>query len=307
MIKKYSYKNVEWIDMEKPSEDEVSQVVGDYKLNPIIGEELANYSLKSKFEVHKDHAFTVLHFPVRVSLPKKHQIKVKEIDFVISKNFIITARYDTIEPLHNFSKMFETNSVLDKESSTLDGSLVFYYMLRAIYKKIDEDLESLKDEIVNIESQIFEGKEKDMVKKISFVAREIIDLRQTIKPHKELLEALETEANKNSFGSEFIRLASDLKEIFNKINLDSQDNRELLNDLRSTNDSLLSAKQNEVMKTFTIMAFTTFPLSLFVAVFSLETTHTPILGNRFDFEIIVGIIIVAILIMLLVFNKKKWI
>jgi Mg2+ and Co2+ transporter CorA len=38
----------------------------------------------------------------------------------------------------------------------------------------------------------------------------------------------------------------------------------------------------------------------------MATTHTPIIGGPFDFEIITGIMALLALIMLAMFKRKKW-
>jgi magnesium transporter len=50
----------------------------------------------------------------------------------------------------------------------------------------------------------------------------------------------------------------------------------------------------------------TFPLSLFVETFSMNTANTPIVSQPYGFEIIVGIMIVLALFMVWYFKRKKW-
>jgi magnesium transporter len=70
---------------------------------------------------------------------------------------------------------------------------------------------------------------------------------------------------------------------------------------------MLSTKQNEIMKIFTILAFVTLPLSLIAAVFGMNTTFIPIVGLPNDFWIIIGIMIITSLAMFAYFKYKKWI
>jgi magnesium transporter len=79
-----------------------------------------------------------------------------------------------------------------------------------------------------------------------------------------------------------------------------------LHELRETNNSLLSTKQNEVMKILTIMAFITFPLSLFASIFGMNTVYLPIVGNQYDFWIITGGMVIATVAFFTFFKKKKW-
>jgi len=82
--------------------------------------------------------------------------------------------------------------------------------------------------------------------------------------------------------------------------------RELLAELRTTNDSLLYAKQNEVMKTLTIMAFVTFPLTLLAGIFGMNTAYTPLVGRSYDFWIVIGIMLALTVLFFSFFKYRKW-
>ena len=78
-------------------------------------------------------------------------------------------------------------------------------------------------------------------------------------------------------------------------------------ELRNTNMAILSTKQNEVMKILTIMAFVTFPLSLFAAMFGMNTQTLPLTGYPGDFWIIIGIMTCATIGFFVFFKYKHWI
>jgi magnesium transporter len=144
-----------------------------------------------------------------------------------------------------------------------------------------------------------------MVHTISTISRELINFKQTLRTHKEVLESF-TMASKELFGDNFDYYVSDLQSEYHKIYEVVNNARELVTDLRDTNDSLLETKQSEVMKTFTVLAFVTFPLTLIATIFLIPTTHTPILGYAYDFEIIIGLMILAVAGMFAFFKHKKW-
>ena len=77
-------------------------------------------------------------------------------------------------------------------------------------------------------------------------------------------------------------------------------------ELRATNDSLLNTKTNDIMRTLTIMAFTTFPLTLFASIFSMNTKVLPIVGMENDFWIIIGIMLLVMVSFYMYFRYKKW-
>ena len=77
-------------------------------------------------------------------------------------------------------------------------------------------------------------------------------------------------------------------------------------ELRNTNDSLLSTKQNEIMKTLTVVAFITLPLSVIANIFNMTTVYTPIVGMPNDFWIITGIMLVTTILLFAYVKYKRW-
>ncbi len=306
MTETHSYRTLKWIDADSPTVKEVSELVDEFKLHPLVGEELLRPTRKAKIDVYKDHIFLVLHVPVRVNNGDERGIKEKEIDFIIGKKFIITSRYEMIEPLHSFAKSFETNAILDKDGIGDHAGVIFYYIMKRLYGEMLQDLENIKDALGDAEKRIFAGHERKMVEVLSLLSREIIDFKQTIRLHKEVLESFKT-TPVDLFDKNFTVYIDEIQSSYNSIHDLIISNKELLTDLRETNDSLLSTKQNEHMKIFTALAFVTFPLSLLVALFALPTSHTPLIGLPYDWEIIAGTIVILAILMFAYFKEKGWI
>ena len=82
--------------------------------------------------------------------------------------------------------------------------------------------------------------------------------------------------------------------------------RESMVELRETNNSLLSAKQNEVMKNFSVLAFVFIPASLIMTLYQMGLPHTPFAGN-IDFWVVLGGIVGVSLVLFTYFRKKGWI
>ncbi|MCE9541100.1 hypothetical protein K8R03_00900 [Candidatus Kaiserbacteria bacterium] len=302
MKSRYEHKGIAWIDLENPTRHEVIEVAAEYNIDAFTAEELLMPSMRPHVEINKDYAYLILHFP---ALRHTHKSREQEIDFIIGKEFIITTHYDTIDPLHKFSKIFEVNSVLDMGNIGNHAGYIFFYMLKKLYKSVEHEVEFVKHDLASIEERIFSDQQVEMVSAISRAARDLLNLRQTIEPHRDVLKSLETEGGA-FFGEEFRQYLRSLENEYYRVHNHIMRNTESLHELRETNNSLLTTNQNETMKIFTIMAFFTFPLSLLATVLEMNSKHNPIFGRPFDFWIVVGILAMTATVMFFYFRGKKW-
>jgi magnesium transporter len=319
MTNTYTYKNLSWIDLESPTEKEVVDIVTKYHIHTLVGEDILSEYSRPRIERYPDHIYLVLRIPERIRrTPRRHRdirrytIEEKEINFVIGRDFIITAHRGPIEPIANFAKVFETNSIITKGKEKSDGigdhaGYIFYYLMKRLYARIEDDLESIRQSLMHAEAGIFDGKERRMVEVLSNISRELTDLKQSSRVHKEVIEAFGPAAQV-FFGQDFkYHYVDDIIKQYGKIHELTSNNHELLNDLRETNDSLLSTKQNEIMQTLTVVASIIFPLELVTGIFSMNTAYTPIVGSPHDFTIIMLIMAGLTLGMICYFKYKKWV
>ena len=210
-----------------------------------------------------------------------------------------------IDPIHNFSKTFEVNSVLEKGEMGEHAGFIFYHMINRIYRFISDEIEYTSSKLKRIEDDIFKGKEKEMVREISETGRVLLDFKQAITPHGEILKSFE-EVALNFFGKNFTYPLKSIMSEQYKIIKNIEKNKETLDELRETNNSLLSTKQNEIMKILTIISFIAYPLTIFSALFQMNMKHTPIIGMQNDFWIVTTAMLAVAIMFFSYFKFKKW-
>jgi len=307
MTKQLKYKNITWIDLESPSKEELKTVVDKYKLHSLVAAELDRPSTRSKVDVYEDYIYSIFHFPpCEVCIgAEENEDGIEELDFVLGKDFLITVHYTNMPQLDELSKILETQfDVMQGRKEPHAGYLLFY-IIRTIYHSLHEGLEYINLELKEIEKQVFSGHEKEMVSTLSVVNRKLIDFRWTIKSHHEILDSLEI-ASIDFFEPKFSFYVKTLTGEFERLWNMLESNRETFADIRSTNESLLNIKTNEIVKTLTIMAFITFPLSVLTSTFGMNTRYLPIVGHPYDFWIILAIMFSAVGAMFTFFKFKKW-
>ena len=303
MITRYTHGEITWVDVESPTKEEVASLTKEFNLHPLAASELPAPTMRPKMDIYGETLYLILHFP---ALRHTHCKELRqEIDFIIGKKYLITVHYDTIDTLHKFSKEFEVNSLLDKHQIGNHAGYLFFSMIKKLYRSLEHELESIEVRLKNAEAKIFKGEEDKMVAVLSYINRDLLDFKQAIRPHMEVLKTFETVSIK-FFGDEFsFYVRSIFGEYYKVANL-MDGHKEMLKDLRETNDSLLTTKTGIIMKRLTFVSFATFPPMLIASVFGMNATHIPLIGRNYDFFWILGIMFATTTSIITYFFYKKW-
>ena len=303
MISRYRHKGLTWVDIESPTPEEVLHIMEEFSLPQLVSEELATNSLHSKVDLYEDFLLLILHFPLIShgrSVPRE-----QEVDFVIGKDFLITVRYEMVESLYEFSKAFEVNSMLEKDKAPTHGGMVFMEMIKQLYRNSLGELDEITKTLKEIENEIFRGHETQMVRTISITSRKLLDFKQAVRFHRDVLRSYEN-ASKQFFGEIYTYYATSITAEFNKVYSLLQSHHETILELQRTNDSLLSTKSNDIMRTFTIMTFVMMPLTLITGLFGMNAEFTFITTTR-DFFFIIGAMLLTASVMYVFFKIKRWV
>ena len=252
MVNEFKYENEKWIDIDHGTPEEIHKIMDAYGIHPFVAKELTSATPKPRIEFHDNYIYCILHFPAWKHTHSKDN-KNQEVDFIIGRDILITARYDTIDTLHKLSKDLEVDQVLEKSKGTYGHShIIFTRMLHSLYAGIFEELESIEDDVERITSQIFKKKEREMVVSISEITRTLLDFKRVTDLHNEILHTLKSKGQEmfgNSFAHEMDTIISD----YLKINTTIKSDLDMLKELRDTDNSLLTSKQNETIKWLTLI------------------------------------------------------
>lgn len=303
MVSKYKHKGLTWIDVEGPTRDEIMHLMEENSLPELVGEELMEKSVRSKVDLYPNFIYMVLHFPI-IGRSRDGSRYEQEIDFIIGKEHLITVHYEPIDSLHEFSRVFEIKSILDKRPMGDHAGYLLFYIMRELYKYSEAELYELEEDLKDIEKDIFESKEEKMVHVISNINRKLLDFKQAIRFHEHVLLSFES-AGANLFGEKFKHHLESITGEYRRVASIMESQKEILDDLKATNDALLTSKTNETIKILTIISFIMLPLTLITGVFGMNTSFVFIDTYR-DFIIVLGAMILTGVVLITYFRSKKW-
>lgn len=303
MLNRYENGTVLWFDVVNPTSEEIRTLATEAKIPLELTGDLTTNSPHDSVDWQKGVFKLNLHFPV---VKRTDMITPHEVKFIATKSALVTIRFEDIQSIEQFRKDFEIVSMLKRGDTSLSGARLLTTLLSRFYRGLDDKLDFLTSRLNDIDTEIFSGHEKEMVLEIAAVGRRLINFRQAVEAHEHILGQLYT-ASETAFNKqvqkEVLLLSERHLHIMRRLGRISG----LLQELRETNNSLITTKQNEIMKTLTIMAFITFPLTLVSSMFGMNTISTPIVGTTNDFWIIVSFMSLGFTCFFVYFKYKRWI
>jgi magnesium transporter len=249
-----------------------------------------------------NYLFLVLHFPSFV----EEKIVASEVDFFVGHEFLITVNNGSLKSLVNFFNLGKKspNSLLtySMESSAILLYEILGHLLDSCYNLLDENSLSINE----VEDLIFDNNQKEAVERILTLRRNIVNIRKTMQNHKNILQTLmemeSTLVERPAIKKYYHSLVEHSKRIWES--LDNQ--KELIEVLNNTNESLLNDRMTDIMKTLTIFSVIVFPLTLLAAIFGMNAKYMPFVDHPLGFWAILGIMLLCSLGMMVFFKHKRW-
>ena len=302
MVERFIQNKLRWINLKNPTPDDIKRAAEELNIPFLMIGDLSTPVPKNSAIEIDSYIKITLDFPVVKKIDISHPYEVK---FIISKNSLLTVQYEEMEGIDRFKRQFEVATTLRKTQKGITGAHLFMTLISHLYDSASTKLDYIETKLGDIESDIFKNNEKQMVFDISDVSKKLITFRHITRSHEDVFREatpLFKEIYKDAFAKDLESIQVHYFTLLRRTNMLF----DTLTALRETNTAMLNTRQNEIIKNLTLMAFVTFPLSLLSSMFGMNTIASPIIGNTYDFWIIVGMMLSATICFFIFFKHKGW-
>jgi len=291
-----------WIDVLRPTKKDIEFIRKQHRFHPIILDELLHSSARSRVEPYDKYLFLTYHLPIYDKNVKSS--RKLEVDFLITKDKVITIHYEDVEPINNFWRRLSNDKNFKDQALNNTGILV-YFLIEEILAFSQRQLRHIEESVSDISKELFKKKEAQLLQRISYLKRNILEYSIISNPQKIILESLRDVGGR--FWHKEMRIyLSDLVGDHLKIMQHLDNYKETVDALEQTNSQLLNAKTNAVMQKFTVMAFLTIPLVLLTQIFGADVVNLQINNDPSIFWGSFFLVLIISVIMLLFFKWKDW-
>jgi len=228
--------------------------------------------------------------------------KMEQVSLILGKNYVISFQEmssDIFEPIR--SRIRSGKGLIRKMKS----DYLAYALVDAIVDNYFIILEYLGDRLEEIEEKMEIDPNPETLKEIYRLKREMIILRKSVWPLREVIRRLEKDELVliNKATHKFFRDVYDHTiQVIDTVEI----YRDILSGIHDTFLSSTSHKMNEIMKVLTIIATIFIPLTFIAGIYGMNFKYMPELEWRGSYFLVWGVIVGIAVMMLLYFKRKKW-
>ena len=295
-------KKVTWIDLFKPTEEDIVALKKVHNFHPIILDELLHPSSRTHIEQYDGYLFLVYHFPEYDQETKTS--RRSEIDLLITKDAIITIHYENLDQINVLFDMFSRNQKERERVLGSDTLLATYYTFEKSISFSLRQLRHIEEQVASAGQEIFNGQEEQLLRTISFIKRNILDYRLIVHSQEKFFSELR-EIGGTFWGSRSKVYLSDLVNDNSPVHRNLENYYQTIESLESTNAQLLDARTNKIVKRFTVGAFLG-SLPLYFVFFSeFEYIHDIFASTPTRFWATFTFVHLLVIVLWISFKKRK--
>jgi magnesium transporter len=293
-----------WVNAVAPDLDTAQALAERFGWHPLDVEDIVSKRQRPKVDDYEEdrYLFAVLHFPVYDKAVQR--LNAAELDIFIGEDYLVTLPTRELLPVTRLFARCEVDDAYREQLFAKGSGRLLYEVLDDLFDYCFPILDKIGHKLDRIEDDMFEGAAEDVVRDISNAKQEIISYRKVIKPERSTLRVLERRINR--FLPEELELYfDDINDAVERI-WDQLDNyKEVVEALESTNESVISHRQNNVLRLLTLISVTMLPLTLITGVFGMNVIY-PGEATRVAFWVILGALVATLLGMIGFFRWKRW-
>src|SRR5256885_9769636 len=293
-----------WIHLDSPSLEHAQELAEHYGWHPLDVEDVMSKRQRPKVDDYADegYLFGVLHFPVYDRAIQR--LNAAELDVFVGPDYLVTLPTVELLPITRLFRRCEEDEAFREQLFSKGSGRLLYEVLDDLFDYCFPILDKIGYKLDSLEDDVFEGRSEEVVRDISNVKQEIISYRKIIKPERSTLRLLERHTER--FLPEALELYyDDIVDAAERI-WDLLDNfKEVVEALEATNESVISHKQNDVLRILTVFSVILLPLTLITGIFGMNVRF-PGFETAEAWYGVFGGMIFTLAVLLGFFRWKRW-
>lgn len=290
---------VAWIDMFKPTDQELFILTHDFKFHPLAIEDVIAENSRTKIDDYDHYLFMV--FPVVDYIGREQGLKASELNFFLGKNYLITVRFAE----HRMFDYLYGRAERDERLISRGADYLIHAVVDSVVDNYNSTLDIFDYEIDRIEQDVLGRPEEETLRSIFSLRRDVIALKRIVGPQKEVVNQISRQ-HYDLVTSALTPYFSDIHDHLVRINEIADSHQQILTSSLEVYYSSVSTRTGEIIKVLTILTAIFIPPTFLVGLWGMNFKYMPEIDKPWGYAMAVGVICITMGSMLFYFWRKKW-
>ena len=278
----------------------ISELGNHFKIHPLAVEDILNTHQRPKLDVYQDQLFITMRL---LSINERKSIRDEQLSLVIGDGYLITFSEEKEEFFNAIKdKLRRGNQRIRKQGV----DYLAYTIIDDIVDRYFFVLEFIDNETINLENELMNASNQTLVQRIQKARREMIFLRKSIWPLRDVINQFEKIENPLVTRTTQIYLRDVYDHVIRIIDT-IEGMRDLVGGMLDIYLSNINIRTNEVMKFLTVVSTLFVPLTFITSVYGMNFKYIPELDFVYGYPVILFLMMCIATCMLYYFRRKKWI
>jgi magnesium transporter len=296
------FSGVTWINIEGLHDIKILEQVGaNFGMHPLILEDILNTGQRPKIEDLGSYIFIVLKMFSNQE-ESAEELEAEQVSIILGGNYVISFWEKEGKILDPIRERIRSGKGRIRK---MGAAYLTYAILDAIVDSYFIVLERLGEKIESYEDSLVKRPTSQTLQAIQHLKREMILLRKSVWPLREIIGYLERNESAlidNSINIFFKDVYDHTIQLIDTI----ETFRDTLSSMLDIYLSSISNKMNEVMKVLTVIATLFMPLTFLAGVYGMNFSHMPELKWQLGYLFFWVLIAVIAILMIIYFKRRKW-
>ncbi len=293
--------SITWLNFSGLADVEQIKKVGDiFGLHPLVMEDILHMGQRPKLELYDKYVYLVAKMIYRGDSGK--EVTYEQLSIVMGKNYVLTFQEKEGDVFNNIRERIKGNKGRLRKSG---ADYLVYSLLDAVVDNYFPALEKIGDLVEEIEERLSDEPEQDVLSDIYRLKREVLFLRKSIWPIREVVAAMMRQDIElvSAYTNTYLRDVYDHSiQVMDVV----ETYTDMLSELTDVYMSTVSNRMNEIMKTLTIIATIFIPLTFIVGLYGMNFKYMPELTNELAYPVVLVFMAGISGMMLVYFRRKGW-
>jgi magnesium transporter len=288
-----------WVDLAAPTETELRVLSDVFHFHPLAVDDATSALQYPKIEPYQGFLYLVLHGID--STPKQTQFATRDIDFFLSRNFLVTVHDGQSRSIAHLREVCSRHQHILAEGTVA----LVHRIVDAMVENYRPVIEQIEDRIGQLEEQAFAGHER-MARHVMKLKRDVASMRRVLIPQRDAIGRLA----RREFPMISDEMAYRFRDVYDHVVRLTEEAilfQDRVTGIFEVNLSTVSHRLNQVMKLLTVMSTIFLPLTVLTGMWGMNIPlpHFPG-GDNLQFVWVTGIMAAISLAMIALFRRNRW-